>query len=80
MRSNPVNSLHFLTVFKSKSHPVISVYPFCKLLQEKRLVSVIELGIHFKTVRGEQIVLTFQNCYEENNKIKFYQLNQNRIL
>lgn len=44
-----------------------------KLLKTKRLVSVIELGIHFKTVRGEQIVLTFQNKYRENNKVKFYQ-------
>lgn len=50
-----------------------------KLLQEKRLVSVIELGIHFKTVRGEQIVMTFQNRYEENNKIKFYQYNKGKI-
>lgn len=50
-----------------------------KLLQEKKLVSVIELGIHFKTVRGEQIVLTFQNRYEENNKIKFYQYNKGKI-
>ena len=50
-----------------------------KLLKEKRLVSVIELGIHFKTVRGEQIVLTFQNHYEENNKIKFYQYSKGKI-
>lgn len=50
-----------------------------KLLQEKRLISVIELGIHFKTVRGEQIVLTFQNRYEENNKIKFYQYSKGKI-
>ena len=49
------------------------------LLREKRLVSVIELGIHFKTVRGEQIVLTFQNCYEKNNKIKFYRYNKGKI-
>ncbi len=49
------------------------------LLYEKRLISVIELGIHFKTVRGEQIVLTFQNRYEENNKIKFYQYNKGKI-
>ncbi|MBQ2035465.1 MAG: NAD(P)H-hydrate epimerase, partial [Peptococcaceae bacterium] len=50
-----------------------------KLLREKRLVSVIELGIHFKTVRGEQIVLTFQNKYAEDNKIKFYQYNKEKI-
>lgn len=50
-----------------------------KLLKEKRLVSVIELGIHFKTVRGEQIVLTFQNQYAADNKIKFYQYNKGTI-
>ncbi|MCL2050781.1 MAG: N-6 DNA methylase [Lachnospiraceae bacterium] len=42
------------------------------LLKEKKLISIIELGIHFKTVRGEQIVLTFGNRYKKNNKIKFY--------
>lgn len=43
-----------------------------KLLKEKKLISVIELGIHFKTVRCEQIVLTFKNQYEQDNKIKYY--------
>ena len=50
-----------------------------KLLREKRLVSVIELGIHFKTVRGEQIVMTFQNQYVEDNTVKFYQYNKGKI-
>lgn len=50
-----------------------------KLLKEKRLVSIIELGIHFKAVRGEQIVLTFQNQYAGNNKIRFYQYNKGKM-
>lgn len=50
-----------------------------KLLREKRLVSIIELGIHFKTVRGEQIVLTFQNKYVEDNKVQFYQHTKGKI-
>lgn len=50
-----------------------------KLLNEKKLISIIELGIHFKTVRGEQIVLTFQNKYVEDNKIKFYTYNHGTI-
>lgn len=49
------------------------------LLQNKRLISVIELGIHFKTVRGEQIVLTFQNSYVANNTIKFYRYHKGQI-
>lgn len=43
-----------------------------ELLRKKNLLSVIELGIHFKAVRGEQVVLTFQNNYDPGNKVKFY--------
>ena len=49
------------------------------LLKDKSIVSIIELGIHFKTVRGEQIVLTLQNKYVQGNKIKFYTYNQGDI-
>ena len=49
------------------------------LLKEKTIISIIELGIHFKTVRGEQVVLTVKNNYEENNKIKFYSYNHGKI-
>lgn len=49
------------------------------LLKEKKIISIIELGIHFKTVRGEQVVLTMKNSYEENNKIKFYSYNHGNI-
>lgn len=49
------------------------------LLKEKTIISIIELGIHFKTVRGEQVVLTVKNNYEENNKIKFYSYNHGEI-
>lgn len=51
-----------------------------ELLKTKRLLSVIELGIHFKTVRGEQIVLTFQNCPSNaDDEIKFYKYNKGNI-
>ncbi len=50
------------------------------LLREKRIVSIIELGIHFKTVRGEQIVLTLQNHYVESNKIRFYTYDHGKIV
>lgn len=42
-----------------------------KLLKEKTIISIIELGIHFKTVRGEQVILTMKNHYEADNKIQF---------
>lgn len=43
-----------------------------KILSEKSILSIIELGIHFRNVRGEQIVLTFRNKHTEDNKIRFY--------
>lgn len=50
------------------------------LLRNKRIVSIIELGIHFKAVRGEQIVLTFQNCEAQaNDEIKFYRYDKGKI-
>lgn len=49
------------------------------LLKEKKIISIIELGIHFKTVRGEQVVLTLKNEYEEKNKIKYYTYNNGNI-
>lgn len=42
-----------------------------KMLKEKTIHSIVELGIHFKTVRGEQVILTMKNRYENNNKIRF---------
>lgn len=51
-----------------------------KLLKEKRIISIIELGIHFKTVRGEQIVLTFQNSpAAADDKITFYTYEKGNI-
>lgn len=51
-----------------------------KLLKEKKIISIIELGIHFKTVRGEQIVLTFQNCPSgKDDKISFYTYDKGNI-
>lgn len=50
-----------------------------KLLREKTILSIIELGIHFKTVRGEQIILTMMNHYEPNNSIKFGTYKEGKI-
>ncbi len=51
-----------------------------KILREKKLISVIELGIHFKTVRGEQIVLTFQNCAAgKKDMVNYYRYDKGRI-
>lgn len=43
------------------------------LLQNSTIMSVIELGIHFRGVRGEQIVLTCRNASPDTtHKVKFY--------
>lgn len=50
-----------------------------KLLHEKTIVSIIELGIHFKAVRGEQVILTIKNHYEANNRIQFGEYKDGKI-
>ena len=51
-----------------------------KILKEKTVLSIINLGIHFKQVRGEQIVLTIRNSYVSGNKIKFYSYEHSNIV
>lgn len=47
------------------------------LLHNSTILSIIELGIHFKTVRGEQIVLTCKNASpSQSHKIKFFSHNK----
>lgn len=43
-----------------------------KILNEKTIVSIIDLGACFKSVRGEQIVLTIQNSHNANRDIAIY--------
>lgn len=49
------------------------------ILENKSILSIIELGIHFKEVRGEQIVLTLKNSFDENNIIQFYSYSNGRF-
>lgn len=65
----PKNLLH-ISSYKEIRHT---------LLKEKRIVSIMEIGIHFKAVRGEQVILTLQNSYKKGNKIKFYTYDKGRI-
>lgn len=43
-----------------------------KILNEKRIISIIDIGAYFKNVRGEQIVLTLENSFVDNNNIVIY--------
>ncbi|MCL1946488.1 MAG: N-6 DNA methylase [Chitinivibrionia bacterium] len=45
-----------------------------KLLKEKQILSVVDLGKCFKDVRGEQILLTIKNGFANDNAIDFFSL------
>ncbi len=45
------------------------------LLNEKTILSIIDIGSHFKGVRGEQIVLTIKNQPSKNGDIGVYKYN-----
>lgn len=42
------------------------------ILKEKRIVSIIDIGKYFKSVRGEQIILTLENSPAEKANISIY--------
>lgn len=51
-----------------------------KILNEKRIVSIIDIGAYFKKVRGEQIVLTLENSFTEGNNISIYKYQDNQFV
>ncbi len=51
------------------------------LLEEKTILSIIDIGTYFKKVRGEQIILTVKNCVaDKKHKIKLKKLSSNRFV
>ncbi|MCD7740691.1 MAG: N-6 DNA methylase [Ruminococcus sp.] len=40
-----------------------------EILNNKRIISIIDIGAYFKGVRGEQVILTLQNSFTPDNKI-----------
>lgn len=51
-----------------------------EILNNKRIVSIIDIGAYFARVRGEQIVLTLQNSPKLNNKIRIMQLTDHKFV
>ncbi len=52
-----------------------------ELLDEKTIVSIVDLGSYFKNVRGEQVVLTIKNAKsDKNHKIKMKKYSSNRFV
>ena len=58
----PKSLLHVKAYAKLRKH----------ILQNKTILSIVELGIRFKEVRGEQIILTLKNSKDLNSKIRFH--------
>lgn len=50
-----------------------------KILKEKAIISIIDIGQYFKNVRGEQIILTIKNSMITDNKIKIGKFENNEI-
>lgn len=50
------------------------------ILNEKRIVSIIDIGAYFKNVRGEQIVLTLENSFVEDNSFSIYKYQSNEFI
>lgn len=51
------------------------------ILEEKTVVSIVDIGAYFKYVRGEQIVLTVRNKpADKTHKIKLKKLSSNRFV
>ncbi|MBI9009330.1 MAG: N-6 DNA methylase [Tenericutes bacterium] len=45
-----------------------------ELLRDYSIMSIVDIGMYFKNVRGEQIILTFKKSKPSNNMIKIYSL------
>ena len=51
------------------------------LLEEKTILSIIDIGAYFKNVRGEQIIITVKKCVaDKKHKIKLKKLSSNRFV
>lgn len=51
------------------------------ILEEKTIMSIIDIGAYFKNVRGEQIILTIKNSVaDKRHKIKMKKLFSNRFV
>jgi type I restriction-modification system DNA methylase subunit len=60
----PKNFLHVATYSQLRK----------ELLQNKTIISIIDIGAYFKNVRGEQIIITIKNSIPKDNKISIKKL------
>jgi predicted RNA methylase len=50
------------------------------ILNEKRIISIVDIGTYFKEVRGEQIIITLQNKFMAKNKISLQVFKNNEFI
>ncbi|ALM95034.1 HsdM family class I SAM-dependent methyltransferase [Fusobacterium polymorphum] len=50
------------------------------ILNEKQIISIVDIGENFKNVRGEQIIITLRNKFIKNNNICIYSYENNKII
>ena len=50
------------------------------ILNEKRIVSIIDIGRYFKGVRGEQIILTLKNSFVTDNNISIFKYEDEKFV
>ena len=49
------------------------------ILNEKRIISIVDIGTYFKEVRGEQIIFTLQNKFAAENEISLQVFRNNEF-
>ena len=50
------------------------------ILNEKQIISIVDIGENFKNVRGEQIIITLRNKFIKNNNICIYSYENKKII
>lgn len=50
------------------------------ILNEKQIISIVDIGKNFKNVRGEQIIITLRNKFIKNNNVYIYSYENEKII
>ena len=72
----------FISYIVPKNLLHVSSYSLLRriILNEKRIVSIVDLGTCFKEVRGEQIIITLQNKFLNDNEISLQLFQDNKFI
>jgi len=72
----------FISYIVPKNLLHVSSYSLLRrtILNKKRIVSIVDVGAYFKEVRGEQIIITLQNKFVEENEISLQVFKDNESI